>query len=108
MFTFTNAIEKDPVARGVLSSHAPQAHLQSDILAWLPAPTRSRIAGLDSDLIRGAVFDGRVHLDLAGNTDRCFSFGDCHIAGPPCVDFSPMGAGRRESGTSMLCLYVWA
>ena len=30
------------------------------------------------------------------------------MAGPPCVDFSPMGAGRRERGPSMACLYVWA
>ena len=34
-------------------------------------------------------------------------FGDRHIAGQPC-GFSPMGAGRREEGASMLCLYVWA
>ena len=52
--------------------------------------------------------DPRVRLVLHQLLVGSYSFGDCHIAGPPCVDFSPMGAGRRERGPSMACLYVWA
>ena len=81
-------------------------HCFRDILDWLPGATRLRMLELGSDELRSAVFDGRVRLNLMGVTNRGFSFGECHIAGPPCVDFSPMGAGRRESGPSMLCLYV--
>ena len=96
------------MVRAVLSGHAPSGVLHRDILAWLPDRTRARITALANDQSRAAVFDGRFQLDLSGRTDELFSFGDCHIAGPPCVDLSPMGAGRREGGPSILCLYVWA
>ena len=96
------------MARTVLAGHALGSCLHSDILAWLPDRARERMAGLDSAKLRAAVFDGRFKLDLTGRTAERYFFGDCHIAGPPCVEFSPMGAGRREGGASMLCLYVWA
>ena len=49
-----------------------------------------------------------MRLDLSGGGRVPFVFGSLHVAGPPCIDFSPMGARRREDGPSMMCLYIWA
>ena len=90
-------------------SHAIGTHLHTDILGWIPPSTPARIEQLPSSEIRSAVFDRRWKLYL---DDPCggspFCFGDLHIAGPTRVDVSPMGAGRREAGQSMLVLFVWA
>ena len=96
------------MARRVLSEHAMDSCVHRDILAWVPDRVRARCAALGHDELCSAVFDGRYKLDLSGGTPEQYMFGDCHVAGPPCVDFSPMGAGRRESGPSMFCFYVWA
>ena len=74
VFTFTSAIEKDHMARSVLSGHAFGCCLHSDILARLPDRTRAMIAALDRDKLRAAVFDSRFQLDLTGRTaERYFS-----------------------------------
>ena len=96
------------MARGMLLSHAPTALVHTDILGWLSPTMRSKINALDATDLRTAILDPRVRLDLRQPLLGSFVFGDCHVAGPPCVDFSPMGAGRRERGPSMACLYVWA
>ena len=106
VFTFKFGVERDHMARAVLSGHAPTSVLHCDILAWLPDRTCSRVDVFANDQLRAAVFDGRFQLDLTGRTGERFSLGDCHTAGPPCGFFA-YGCRRREGGPSMLFLYVW-
>ena len=108
IFHFVNGIEWDPVARSVSADHSPDTPLHHDILSWLRPSARARIQGLDGSELRSAVFDKRSSLMMCSSVAGTYHFGDMHIAGPPCVDFSAMGAGRREKGPTMACFLVWA
>ena len=106
-FGFTCGVDKDPVARRVFAGHSPGVEVHTDILGWLSPGLLSKISGLQGDNFRTAIFDARARLNLGHPGSGSYSFGDCHIAGPPCVGEN-VGAGRRERGRSMACLYVWA
>ena len=86
----------------------PSRVLHEDILSWLPPGLRPRIMSLKGQALRSAILDPGLRLDLGASPEGVFRFGNCHVAGPPCVDFSPMGAGKREQGPTMACFYVWA
>ena len=96
------------MALGMLLSHASTTLVHTDILGWSSPTMRSKISTIDADDLRRAILDPRVRLDLHQPLLGSYVFGDCHVAGPACVDFSPMGAGRRERGPGTACLYVWA
>ena len=83
-------------------------HCATDILAWLPLKSRNRVLKCAASRVRDLIFDELIVLDLGSWTSKPFCFGNVHIAGPPCVDFSPMGAQKREGGPSMRCFFVWA
>ena len=108
IFTFKCAVERDRVAREVLVMHSPHSDLHLDILSWIHPDHRDRVRSAQVDRLRSVIFDESMQLLLEDANGAKFDFGDCHVAGPPCVDFSPMGAGRRELGPTMICLYVWA
>ena len=64
VFAFNHGIEKDLVARGVLQAHAFGARVYTDILAWLPPATRTRIEALLISKVRDAIFDRRWKMVL--------------------------------------------
>ena len=80
----------------------------ADILGWLPLSVREAALKSKSAMDRDLIFDPPVVLSLGDANLNSFSFGTVHIAGPPCVDFSPMGAQKREGGPSMPCFLTWA
>ena len=96
------------MARSVLLEHAPGTHVHTDILTLLSPAMRSKVSVTATENLRRVILDPRVHLDLHQPLLGAYAFGDCHVAGPPCVDVFPRGAGRPEQGPSMACLYVWA
>ena len=82
-FCFVHGIERDQSARSMLLSHAPATHVHTDILSWLSPTMRSKISTIDADDLRRAILDPRVRLDLHQLSLGSYSFGDCHVVGPP-------------------------
>ena len=108
LFQPVAAIERDAYARGVFLSHSPAVPCGSDILSWLPEDVKRRSLKMSGDRLKNMLLNDALTLDLRGRDVVPFAFGDFHIAGPPCIDFSPMGIGRRECGPSMPCFLTWA
>ena len=85
----------------------PGVKCGTDILLWLPRSVRESLVGLGFESLRDRIFSPRVELDI-GSGETLYVFGFVHVAGPPFVDFSPMGANRRQDGPSMQCFLIWA
>ena len=107
LIDFRYGIEKNGQARAVLQSHAPSVACATDILAWLPPDIKLAANGCTGAKLRELIFDADVALNM-GRGGEDFEVGDVHVTGPTCVDFSPMGAQRREGGSSMPVFLTWA
>ena len=108
-FRFMHAVEKDQACRSFLSSHTRGVSCSSDILNWLPDTyDRTKLQDLSFDQLRNDIVDSSLTLDYSCGTGGSFRRGDVHVAGPPCVEFSPMGLQLRERGPTRGLLVVWA
>ena len=54
------------------------------------------------------IFNAELKLSVARPGGASFAFGQLHIAGPPCVDFSGMGRRRGKNGPTASVLLTWA
>ena len=87
----------------------PELDVASDILSWIPTEISSHaLDTMDVDGLRRLLFDPQVKLRYDVSLGPAFRCGDLHMAGPPCVDYSPMGQLRREAGRSRILFVLWA
>ena len=108
LFVPLAAIEKDHFARAVLADHASPVPCGADILQWLPPDVRARALIMSGDTLRDLLLGNTFSPNMCGADRKSYVYGDLHIAGSPCIDFSPMGIGRKECGPSMPCFLTWA
>ena len=57
---------------------------------------------MDMSALRSAIIERGLKLVFSRETIVFFPFGELHIAGPPCVDYSSMGLQRRERGPTRI------
>ena len=74
----------------------------------MPPAVRGELVGLNAQVLRDRIFDPGLRLNFAGDGVGEYRFEDCNVAGPPCVDFSSLGVGKREHGPTMPCFLTWA
>ena len=60
-----------------------------------------------SDDLRLLIVSDKVVLDLGGAGDVGYEFGQVHIAGPPCIDYSSMGLKRGTNGPTAALFLTW-
>ena len=60
----------------------------------MPTAGRDKLRKLNGSRLRASVRDPALKLVLPIIDGKQHIFGDVHVAGPPCVDFSSMGLGR--------------
>ena len=113
LWRFGHAIETNAGCRAMMKEHHPHVICHTDILNWLPPTVRAACVHNGRPLndfaaLRSLIMDENCILDLTSGGDFCYDFGVCHVAGPPCVDFSTMGKRKRFTGPSNVLFLVWA